>query len=127
MEREEVYLKQENKADEDFFRRFVPSAEVLISEDERRIHWFAVPETMKDMAKEAGLFDVVWIAESSISTKNIVFGLEEGINNLKRNPVLFKEFFEYRKDAYKHFLSYMEKYLEVCKDYPNAVVSSVYF
>lgn len=129
MEREEVYLKQENKADEDFFRRFIPSAEVLISEDDKRIHWFAVPETMDIMAKESGLYDVIWIPNtiSSIETISVIPVLEAGINKLKNNPSLFKELYEFRTNAYEHFLSYMEKYLDVCKDYPDAVVSSVYF
>jgi len=78
------------------------------------------------MADEAGIYYALWRPEEISKTKaiEIVELLEKGLADLKARPKHFETFNSPNGwGMYKHFVPFVEKYLEACKEYPDAVIS----
>ena len=49
--------------------------------------------------------------------------LEKGLSDLKERPDYFEQFNASNGwGLYKHFVPFVEKYLEACKEYPDAKI-----
>ncbi len=97
------------------------------------------------MADKAGIYEALWrphrlkanynIPEndhnaeyefeeaSTTIAKDIIPIIEKGLSDLKSRPKYFETFnSDNGWGLYKHFVPFVEKYLEACKEYPDAVV-----
>lgn len=97
------------------------------------------------MAEKAGLYEALWrpyqlketynipegddVGEFNFEEENMVIAselvpvIEKGLKDLKDRPEYFKEFNpENGWGSYDSLLRFTEKYLEACKEYPNAKV-----
>ena len=75
------------------------------------------------MAKEAGIYMACWRPEEINATKakDIISILEEGLKKLKDNPDHYKQFNPSNKwGDYDGFVKWVEKYLQACKEHPEA-------
>lgn len=77
------------------------------------------------MAEEAGIYEELWRPEEIGITKahQLIQPLTDGLTLLKGDPARFQAF-----DApngwglYVHFVPWVERYLEACKEFPEADV-----
>lgn len=97
------------------------------------------------MAGKAGIYEALWrphrlkegydIPEGDhksewefednqiIKASEIIDLLEKGLTDLKARPEYFETFNSPNGwGLYKHFVPFVEKYLEACKEYPDAIV-----
>ncbi len=77
------------------------------------------------MAEEAGIYQALWGPEEIGKTKanEIIELLEKGLTDLKARPEHFKKFNSPNGwGTYKHFVPFVEEYLEACKTYPDAII-----
>ncbi len=86
-----------------------------------------ITHNLGKMASEAGIYQHLWRPEEiGISfAKQLIEPLREGLALLKSDPERFKAF-----DApngwgtYKHFVPFVENYLEACETHPDAKVEA---
>jgi len=84
-----------------------------------------ITHNLGKMAAEAGIYDCLWRPETIGISKaeQLIEPLETGLAELKARPDYYKQF-----DAangwgiYPHFVEFVEKYLEACKENPDATV-----
>lgn len=84
-----------------------------------------ITHNLSTMAKESGLYDVCWHpANLNINTaSDIINTLTKGLSKLKQNPDYYKKFEPTNGwGTYDNFVSFIEKYLNACKTYPNAIM-----
>lgn len=80
---------------------------------------------MKEYDVPEGDYNAEWDFEDSvvITASDIIPILEKGLEDLKSRPEYFKEFDSPNGwGLYIHFVPFVEKYLEACKEYPNSSV-----
>lgn len=84
-----------------------------------------ITHNLGKMADEAGIYYALWRPEEIGKTKafEIVDLLEKGLNDLKSRPEYFEQFNSPNGwGLYKHFVPFVEKYLEACKEFPDALI-----
>lgn len=103
-----------------------------------------ITHNLNTMAEAAGIYDALWrpyrLKEDYIPTedynkemvfedisviyaKDIIPILDKGLTDLKARPEYFKQFNASNGwGMYEHFVPFVEKYLEACKEHPEAVV-----
>jgi hypothetical protein len=84
-----------------------------------------ITHNLGPMAQEAGIYMTLWCPDELGFTKaeELIGTLEEGLAKLKADPEHFKKFdAENGWGTYEHFVPFVEKYLEACKDNPEADV-----
>jgi len=77
------------------------------------------------MADAANIGDPLWEPESLNITKagQLIQPLTDGLELLKSKPEYFERFNSPNGwGLYKHFVPFVEKYLNACKEYPDAVI-----
>lgn len=123
-----------------------PDAEVDETVYETEILYNAnITHNLNKMAKKAGIYEALWrphrlkvdydipeedsqaedIFEKNQTTiaREIIPLLEQGLHKLKSRPEYFKRFNSPNGwGMYKHFVPFVEKYLNACKENPNAIV-----
>lgn len=84
-----------------------------------------ITHNLTPMASEAGIYEALWRPEEINATKasDIIDLLESGLSKMKAN----RKHFEYFNASngwgtYSTFVPFVEKYLEACKEYPNAII-----
>ena len=135
---------------EEEFRKLYPNQEPVRvvsdpEEETEEVYWANITHNLNKMAGEAGIYEAIWrpyqlhpnyfdfgkdydaeIAfESSVKmkAKDIVSSLEKGLSALKANPEYFKKFNSPNGwGLYKHFVPFVEKYLNACKEHPEAEI-----
>lgn len=78
------------------------------------------------MAEEAGIYQACWRPEEIGITKasQLIEPLREGIEKMKSDPARFEKHNSPNGwGLYKHFLPWLERYLEACESHPDANVS----
>ena len=124
-----------------------PDAEVEENEFETsEVFDYNITHNLTEMANACGLYEALWRphrlkkgynipkddhnAEWEFEEENpsqafeIIPMLEKGIKKMKSNPEYFKKFNpENGWGTYEGLLSFAEKYLEACKEYPNSFIS----
>lgn len=95
------------------------------TEDNEEVYWANITHNLNKMAREAGIYEALWRPEEIGKTKasEIVELLEKGLSDLKARPEHFEKFNSPNGwGMYEHFVPFVEKYLEACKEYPDAVI-----
>ncbi len=97
-----------------------------VTETEEEVFEANITHNLNTMADKAGIYHACWRPEDIGATKakDIIPLLEKGYNDLKDRPDYFKQFNASNGwGLYKHFLPWVEKYLNACKDYPESEIS----
>ena len=95
------------------------------TEDDEQVYWANITHNFGKMAGEAGIYEALWRPEEIGKTKasEIVELLEKGLAALKARPEHFEKFNSPNGwGMYEHFVPFVEKYLEACKEYPDAII-----
>jgi hypothetical protein len=85
-----------------------------------------ITHNLGDMADEAGIYQACWRPEEIGAKKasDISPILEKGLELMKSDPERFKKFnAENGWGLYEHFIPWVERYLNACKEYPDAEIS----
>lgn len=85
-----------------------------------------ITHNLNTMAEEAGIYKHLWRPEELDITiaAQLIEPLEIGLQRLKDTPEYFKQFNpENGWGTYDGFVSWVEKYLEACKENPDAEIS----
>lgn len=86
-----------------------------------------ITHNLGQMAKEANIYTVLWRPEELgyIKAEQIIKSLELGLKDLKNRPEYFKQFNSSNGwGMYENFVPFVEKYLNACKENPNALVKA---
>ncbi len=97
-----------------------------LEEKEEEVYWANITHNLNTMADEAGIYQALWRPEEIGKTKanEIIELLEKGLTDLKLRPEYFEKFNSSNGwGTYEHFVPFVEKYLEACKENPDAVIS----
>lgn len=115
------------------------------TEDTEQVYWANITHNLNTMASEAGIYEALWRPhrlkegynisendhqaewkfeeENTTLAKDIIPLLEKGLSDLKTRPEYFEKFNSPNGwGMYEHFVSFVEKYLEACKEYPDAII-----
>jgi len=77
------------------------------------------------MAQACDIYKTLWHPETigAVYAKDIIPLLEKGLTELKEKPEHFQKYDAPNKwGMYKHFVPFVEKYLNACKENPDAVI-----
>lgn len=88
-------------------------------------YWANITHNLSQMAEAAGIYGALWSPkEIGITTAaQLVEPLTEGLAKLKANPKHFEQFNAANGwGLYEHFVPFVEKYLDACKNNPTARV-----
>lgn len=117
------------------------------TEENEEVYWANITHNLGEMASKAGIYEALWrphrlreeyavaVADGdykseykfedsvTIQASEIIPLLEKGLEDLKARPEYFKQFDSPNGwGLYVHFVPFVEKYLEACKEYPEAIV-----
>jgi len=85
-----------------------------------------ITSNLTKMADEAGIYEALWRPEEINATKahQIINLLKSGLLALKSHPEYFEKFNASNGwGKYKHLVPFVEKYLNTCIEYPNAIIT----
>lgn len=84
-----------------------------------------ITHNLTEMADEAGIYKHLWRPEE-IGAKyagDIIEAIEKGLSLMKSDPERFKKFNSPNGwGTYKHFVPFVEEYLEACEENPKALI-----
>jgi hypothetical protein len=89
------------------------------------VYWANYTHNCSSMAAKAGIYKHLWHPEEVGVTKakQLIAPLTAGIKRLKANPAAFRKINPPNGwGSYDTFLPFVEKYLEACKENPDADV-----
>lgn len=115
------------------------------TEEKEHVYWANITHNLGKMAGKAGIYEALWRPhrlkpgynipendresewkfedENTTMAKDIIPLLERGLTDLKSRPEYFEKFNSPNGwGVYEHFVPFVEKYLEACKEYPEAVI-----
>jgi hypothetical protein len=115
------------------------------TEDYEQLYWANITHNLGEMAGKAGIYEALWrphrlregynIPENdhnaewefenkqTIKASEIVEILEKGLADLKARPEYYRKFNSPNGwGTYEHFIPFVKKYLEACKEYPDAII-----
>jgi hypothetical protein len=93
--------------------------------EEKCVHDSNITHNLGKMAQEAGIYQCLWRPEELGITKaeQLIEPLEKGLADLKARPEHFEQFNASNGwGMYKHFVPFVESYLNACKAHPDARV-----
>lgn len=112
---------------------------------EEEVYDANITHNLGKMAKEAGIYEAIWrpyrLKSNYIENKDyseemefeknnssyafeIIEILEKGLEDLKSRPEYFEQFNSPNGwGMYEHFVPFVEKYLEACKEFPEATIN----
>ena len=86
-----------------------------------------ITHNLTEMAEAAGIYYALWRPEEKgwINAKDIVEVLEEGLGKLKGDPEKYERYNSPNGwGTYKHFVPFVQEYLEACRKYPEAYIEA---
>lgn len=95
------------------------------TEDDEQLYWANITHNLGTMADKAGIYEALWRPERIDATKaaDLIPIIEKGLSDMKERPEYYKQFNASNGwGLYKHFVPFLEEYLEACKKYPDAIV-----
>lgn len=84
-----------------------------------------ITHNLGEMADKAGIYKACWRPEEigAKRASDILPLLEKGYADMKARPEYYKQFDSPNGwGLYVHFLPWLEKYLNACKNYPDAII-----
>lgn len=96
-----------------------------LEEKEEEVYWANITHNLNTMADKAGIYQALWRPEEINKTKanEIIELLENGLSDLKSRPEYFEKFNSSNGwGMYEHFVPFVEKYLEACKENHDATI-----
>lgn len=84
-----------------------------------------ITHNLGKMADKAGIYEYLWRPEEKEVkvAEQLIYPLEKGLELLKKEPEYFKQFNpENGWGSYERLIEFVEKYLQACKDNPDADV-----
>jgi hypothetical protein len=93
--------------------------------DNEEVYDANITHNLGKMAREAGIYEALWRPEEIQKEKagDIIELLEKGLADLKARPEYFKTFNSSNGwGMYKHFVPFVEKYLDACRNYPECLI-----
>ena len=111
----DVYLKRKKWISYD--------AGITLTEENETVYDANITHNLGKMASEAGIYEALWRPEEigKTNASEIVELLEKGLTDLKSKPEYFEQFNSPNGwGMYENFVLFVEKYLEACKEYPEA-------
>jgi hypothetical protein len=93
-----------------------------LEEQEEQIYRCNITHNLGEMADKAGIYYALWRPEEIGLSKagEIVELLENGLKYLKEDPEYFEQFNSPNGwGMYEHFVPFVEKYLDACKENPD--------
>ena len=90
------------------------------------VYWANITHNLNKMAMEAGIYEALWRPEEINITKasELIEPLTVGLEKLKADPEHYAKFNAPNGwGMYEHFVPFVEKYLEACKENPDAEVN----
>ncbi len=85
-----------------------------------------ITHNLGQMASEAGIYYACWNPEKILDdpcAKDIIPFLEKGIEKMESDPEYFRRFdAENGFGTYDDFLSWLKRYLDACRQYPDATI-----
>ena len=84
-----------------------------------------ITHNLNTMAEAAGIYKHLWRPEEiGITTaKELIEPVSKGLDDMRERPDYYKQFNSPNGwGLYKHFVPWIEKYLQACIDYPNSLV-----
>ena len=97
----------------------------MIPTEAQEVYNAGTTHNLSGMAKEAGIYECLWRPEEiGISkAKQLIEPLTKGLELLKSDPKRFEKFNSPNGwGMYVNFVPFVEKYLEACKNFPEADV-----
>ena len=96
-----------------------------LTEETEEVYEANITHNLGDMAEEAGIYKALWRPEEidCVIASDIVPLLEEGLKKLLSKPAYYTTFDSPNGwGLYVHFVPFVEKYLEACQEYPEAII-----
>jgi len=94
-------------------------------EEQEQLYTANITHNLGDMADKAGIYMALW-RPGEIGAKyarDIIEVVERGLADLKAKPEYFKQFDSPNGwGLYKHFVPFVESYLDALKKYPDAEI-----
>lgn len=130
--RQRIYIREEGQNREitraEWDARSLGRGPITIeSEDEGDVYWANITHNLSGMAREAGVYEVLWKPdENGIKKASQLIGpLLDGLELLKSDPERFKEFNPKNGwGTYGGLVTFIRDYLKACQEYPDADVSA---
>lgn len=85
-----------------------------------------ITHNLAEMAEAAGIYKHLWRPDELNISKafDLIAPLEEGLALMKSDPVKFEKFNSSNGwGLYENFVPWIERYLEACKENPDAEIS----
>lgn len=85
-----------------------------------------ITHNLTKMADAAGIYQALWspLENGWAKAKDISESVEKGLKDMKERPEHYKQFNASNGwGLYKHFIPWIEEYLNALKEYPNAKIS----
>lgn len=103
------------------------SLDVTLLDADRVLYDANITHNLVPMAREAGLYTVMWHPEElsayPIKARDLIAPLNTGLELLRMAPEHFEQFNATNGwGMYKHFVPFVEKYLQACLENPDAMV-----
>lgn len=113
--------------DVDLTRKFHISYDNGITWEEREesVYQSNITHNLGLMADKAGIYEALWRPEeiNIYKAKDIIELLETGLADLKLRSDYFKSFNpENGWGNYKVLISFVEDYIQACKEYPDSII-----
>ena len=101
------------------------SLDVTLIKDGEEVYSANITHNLGKMASEAGIYEALWRPEEidAVRAEDIINLLGEGLVLLSSRPEYYQKFNSPNGwGTYINFLPWVERYLEACKQYPNALI-----
>jgi len=103
----------------------MPSSDPDSCDDPDEVYSDNITHNLNEMAAEAGIYKALWYPEEvGITTaKQLIEPLSKGLELMKREPERFIALNPLNGwGSYDIFVPWIERYLNACRKYPNAIV-----
>lgn len=101
------------------------SLDVYLIESEEEVYWANITHNLNKMAIEAGIYKHLWSPDELNIKKaiDLVKPLKKGLDDLNNRPDHFRKFNSPNGwGMYKHFVPFVENYINACLDNPGALI-----
>ena len=95
--------------------------------EQRELYSANITHNLGSMAGAVGVYEAIWRPEEMVPpakyAKDIIPILSEGLKKLKVYPEIYQKYNAANGwGMYENFVPFVERYLEACVDYPEALI-----